>query len=129
MDYLKYETFTSINQDGKEVVHLKWLEELKESHGFEFKCRKNCTQPCTECFRRAFGKAQNKKYFYTTVQNVDLDKIPMPIPESFEIRQNVSNNNERSHKFMWISPDKCYQEKCKACRNLSCCNYDGLFVF
>ena len=133
----------------------------KESHGFEFKCRSDCKQPCTRCFKYSFEKPPKKlaekppkkndsrtavgnfeneldkipKPFFgnptktdkSQVQNEDenSDKIPMPAQDSTEDRRNFSTNKERSRKMMWKLPDKCFQDKCDACRNNSCCRLQG----
>ena len=97
---------------------------MKESHGFEFKCRKNCTQPCIECFRNAFGK-EPKIHESQTI--VDWDEIPTwSFPNVIEDTLSLS---DRSHKLEWKLPEKCHKEKCNACRNLSCCKYYGLLLF
>ena len=115
-----------------------WLD-LPVSFGFEFKCRKNCTLPCTECFKNSFGvtpkiyvkNPPKKNNSHTAVEKVynKLDNNPLPITGFIEIHKNTSSNKNRFHQLIWNLPDKCSREKCKVCRNLSCCDYYGLLLF
>ena len=115
-----------------------WLD-LPVYFGFEFKCRRNCTLLCTECFKNSFG-VPPKIYFknppkknnsHTAVKKADnkLENIPLHITGSIEVRRNTSSIKNISHKLIWKLPDKCLEEKCDICRNNSCCNYYGLFPF
>ena len=64
------------------------------------------------------------------VQNVenDFENFPTPEQDSTEGHLNISSNKERSHKMIWKLPDKCFEDKCDACRNNSCCSFGGLFL-
>ena len=121
----------------------KWEESWRKDPVFEFElacnrsCKRDTFDTCIHCLEKSFGKAPDRIFENSSKQN-DSDTSPqtadnnleeIQIQDPVEVDANVTKNTEGSHKLLWNLPDECYTRKFDVCKNLSCCNYKGLFSF